>query len=203
MTFKNVTRSIDQSDYRNLTWGIIRHYGARPQWYTPLIRHYANSWYYYQAGPYQLWQFYLIARGFNRAVVTSTACQQRMLTPPDTLSCPILGLACALVMRLVSPERVMFPGLWISNVPRYFYFAQELLRNHLSWSYYFASYSLWSIWLISSEKLQRQWQMPQGNWTWRIKKGFITFIPSRCILKQKSLATHYRYAYVLRKSTLK
>ena len=36
--------------------------------------------------------FYLIARGFNRTFATGAACQQRTLTPPDTWSCPIWDL---------------------------------------------------------------------------------------------------------------
>ena len=37
--------------------------------------------------------FNLIARGFHRTFATVAACQQRMLTPPDTWFCPTLGLA--------------------------------------------------------------------------------------------------------------
>ena len=42
---------------------------------------------------------------------TGAACQQRTLTPPDTWSCPTLGLACV----LISPELVLSPDFWISN----------------------------------------------------------------------------------------
>ena len=52
-----------------------------------------------------------------------TTCQQRTLTPPDTWSCPTLGLACVLLSRPISPELVLFPGFWVSNIPRYFCFA--------------------------------------------------------------------------------
>ena len=58
---------------------------------------------------------------------TGTACQQRTLTPPDTWSCPTLGLACILMSRPISPELVLSPDLWISNIPRYFSFALVLL----------------------------------------------------------------------------
>ena len=37
--------------------------------------------------------FCLIVWGFHRTFVTGAACQQRTLTPPDTWSCPTLGLA--------------------------------------------------------------------------------------------------------------
>ena len=52
-----------------------------------------------------------------------SACQQRTLTPPDTWSCPTLGLACVLMSRPISPELVLSPDFWISNTPRYFSFA--------------------------------------------------------------------------------
>ena len=51
------------------------------------------------------------------------SCQQRTLTPPDTWSCPTLGLACVLMSRPISPELVLSPDFWISNIPRYFSFA--------------------------------------------------------------------------------
>ena len=48
--------------------------------------------------------FYLIMQGFHRTYATGAACQQRTLTPPDTWSCPTLGLACVLMSRPISPE---------------------------------------------------------------------------------------------------
>ena len=62
-------------------------------------------------------------QGFHRTYATGAACQQRTLTPPDTWSCPILGLACVLMSRLISPELVLSSDFWISNIPRYFSFA--------------------------------------------------------------------------------
>ena len=67
--------------------------------------------------------FYLIVQGFHRTYATDAACQQRTLTPPDTWSCPTLGLAWVLMSRPISPELVLFPDFWISNIPRYFSFA--------------------------------------------------------------------------------
>ena len=61
--------------------------------------------------------------GFHRTYATGAACQQRTLTPPDTWSCPTLGLACFLMSRPISPELVLSPDFWISNSPRYFSFA--------------------------------------------------------------------------------
>ena len=66
--------------------------------------------------------FYLIARGFHRTFATGAACQQRTLTPPDTWSCPTLGLASVLMLRPISPELVLFLDFWVSNIPRYFCF---------------------------------------------------------------------------------
>ena len=66
-------------------------------------------------------------RGFNRIYATGgVACQQGTLTPPDTWSCPTLGLACVLMSRPIFPELVLSPDLWISNTPRYFSFASYL-----------------------------------------------------------------------------
>ena len=51
--------------------------------------------------------FNLIVWGFHRTIfATGAACQQRTLTPPDTWSCPTLGLACVLMSRPISPELV-------------------------------------------------------------------------------------------------
>ena len=93
------------------------------QWHPPLIGHYTNFW------PLLIWTllpnltFNLIVQGFNRTYATGAACQQRTLTPPDTWSCPTFGLACVLKSRPISPELVLSPDFWISNIPRYFSFA--------------------------------------------------------------------------------
>ena len=65
---------------------------------------------------------YLIARGFHRTFATGAACQKRKFTPPDTWSCPTLGLASILILRTISPWLVLFPDFWVSNVPRYLCF---------------------------------------------------------------------------------
>ena len=53
--------------------------------------------------------FYLIARGFHRTFATGAACQQMTPSPPETWSCPTLGLASVLMLRPISPELVLFP----------------------------------------------------------------------------------------------
>ena len=90
------------------------------QWHPPLIRHYTNFWHYYWSWPYNPnLTFYLIARGFHGTFATGAACQQRTLTPPDTWSCPTLGLVSVLMLRPISPDLVLFLDFWVSNIPRY------------------------------------------------------------------------------------
>ena len=67
--------------------------------------------------------FYLIMRSYHRTFATGAACQQRTLTPLDTWSCLTFGLACVLMLIQISPELVLFPDFWVSNIPRYFSFA--------------------------------------------------------------------------------
>ena len=67
--------------------------------------------------------FYLIVWGFHRTFAMDAACQQRTLTPPETWSCPTLGLACVSMSRPISPVLGLFPDFWVSNIPRCFCFA--------------------------------------------------------------------------------
>ena len=73
--------------------------------------------------------------GFHRASATGVACRQGTLTPPDTWSCPTLGLACVLMSKPISPGLVLSPDLWVSNTPRYFSFAFYLDVN-IIWNCY-------------------------------------------------------------------
>ena len=74
--------------------------------------------------------FYLIVWGFHRTFATGATCQQRTLTPPDTWSCPTLGLACVLMLRPISPEHVIFfPDFWVSNITRYYSFALSNMKS--------------------------------------------------------------------------
>ena len=52
-------------------------------------------------------------QGFHRTYATGAACQQGTLTPPDTWTCPTLGLACFLMSRRISPELVLSLDFWI------------------------------------------------------------------------------------------
>ena len=67
------------------------------QWYPPLIGHYTNFWPLLMKTFLPNLIFYLIVQGFHRTYATGATCQQRTLTPPDTWSCPTLGLACVLL----------------------------------------------------------------------------------------------------------
>ena len=69
-----------------------------------------------------IWTIYLIVRNLHRTFATGAASQQRTLNPPDTLSCPTLGLACVLMLRSISLELVLFPDFGVSNIPRYIWF---------------------------------------------------------------------------------
>ena len=60
--------------------------------------------------------------------LTGAACQQRTLIPPDTWSCLTLGLASVLMLRPISPELVLFPVFWLSNIPRYFCFLLKIYK---------------------------------------------------------------------------
>ena len=93
------------------------------QWHPPLIGHYTNFWPLLICTLLPNLTFYLIVQGFHRTYATGAACQERTLTPPDTWSCPTLGLACVLMSRPISPELVLSPDFWVSNTPRYFSFA--------------------------------------------------------------------------------
>ena len=70
--------------------------------------------------------FWQSARCFHRTFATGAACQQRTLTPPDTCEVVLshLGLASVRMLRLISPELVLFPDFSVSNIPRYFCFAK-------------------------------------------------------------------------------
>ena len=78
----------------------------------------------------QILTFYPIVRGFHGTFATGAACQQRTLTPPDTWSCPTFGLASVLMLRPVSPELVVFPDFWVSNIPWYFCFASNAHKQY-------------------------------------------------------------------------
>ena len=63
--------------------------------------------------------FYQIARGFHRTFTKGVTCQQRTLTPPDTWSCPTLGLACVrFEFRTSLGTFISLRGTWHTNIQR-------------------------------------------------------------------------------------
>ena len=110
-------------------WGpplpnVARHSGRWPSTVTPSIdralRQFSTLLLIWPLFPNLL--FFLIARDFHRIFATGAVRQQRTLTPPDIWSCLTLGLASILMLRPISPELVLFPDFWVSNIPRYFCF---------------------------------------------------------------------------------
>ena len=97
---------------------ILEHYHI--QWPPPLIRHYTN---FDPVTELDLITEFDVLPICERAFATGVACQEKTLTPPpDSWSCPNLGLAWVLILRQNSPEFVLFPNVWVSNISRYFYF---------------------------------------------------------------------------------
>ena len=87
------------------------------QWHPPLIRTFTESWPCYRPWRYYwTWPYYQIQVCFRRTFATGAASQQRTLTPPDTWSFPI----CSNVETILSCA-CHVSGLWISNIPRYFF----------------------------------------------------------------------------------
>ena len=54
-----------------------------------------------------------------------------MLTPPDTRSYRSLRLACVVMSGQVSSKLVLFPDVWVSNIPRYCYDALFIKHERL------------------------------------------------------------------------
>ena len=99
------------------------------QLHPPLIGNYTNFWPLLIWTLLPNWTFFLIVRGFHRTFATGAACQQRTLTPPDTWSCPVLGLACVLMSRPISPELVLFPDFLSFEHPSVLLLCSSLLRT--------------------------------------------------------------------------
>ena len=74
---------------------------------------------YFEGWPYTV----IIVWRCHWTLATGAACQQSPFIPPDTWSCPTLRLAFVLMSRQISPELVLFPDFWVSNIPWYFCFA--------------------------------------------------------------------------------
>ena len=83
----------------------------------PSTRLYTNPWHVYSTRPFtDLW-------GFRRTFATGVAWWQGTITPPATWSCSIWNLHINALLVETNPFLelvVIFPGLFTSNIPRYF-----------------------------------------------------------------------------------
>ena len=142
---------------------------------------------YYWSWPYCWIWFYLIMRSFHKTFATIAACQQRMLTSPDTWSCHILGLASVLMLRPISPELALFPDLWVSNIPRCFFFS-SLLKGNMKKT------DIQTCWIFSQCNILRKkrkrsdsvlWQKPLHQQ--KCQKGKVTTqtTPQKSSIKQR------------------
>ena len=89
-------------------------------WHSPLIRHYTNFDLVIDLDLITEFDFLP-----NCARFPWNICNGCGMPTPNTWSCPTLGLACVLMLRPISPELVLFPDFWVSNISRYFYFALD------------------------------------------------------------------------------
>ena len=101
------------------------------QWHLLLIRYFTELWPCYCPGPYyRFWRYYLIPKGFHRTFATGAVCQHRTLTAPDTWSCPIWDLHLFLCWDHSFLNLSCLRTFWVSNIPRYFYFALHVIRDN-------------------------------------------------------------------------
>ena len=83
------------------------------------------------------------------------ACQQGTLTPPDTWSCPTLGLACVLMSKPISPELGLVSGPLNFEHPSVLIFClTQQFKNafiQVRLGYYFTPYQ--RLWLYNGAPL--------------------------------------------------
>ena len=78
---------------------------------------------YWSGHYYRVWPFTLLCEvSIEHLQLIQYANRGRLLlrTPGPV---PLSGLACVLMLRPISPELVLFPDFWVSNILRYFSFA--------------------------------------------------------------------------------
>ena len=98
----------------NITW----HFGTWPYTVNPqLIRYYTNLWAYYRAGPYT--RFWPCFRRTLQRVRLAYRGRLLLRTPGPV---PFRTCICSNVDTIFSWHCHVFE-LWISSIPRYFYFA--------------------------------------------------------------------------------
>ena len=116
------------------------------------IIHYTSLWHLSLTWVFTEFDVIILNIGFHRASATGVACRQGTLTPPDTWSCPTLGLASVLMLRPISPELVLFLDFWVSNIPRYFCFCFKI-SERLTWAFWekVLHKTLWNHWMPNSK----------------------------------------------------
>ena len=128
-------------------------------------------------------KWFLIARGVHRTFATGAACQQRTLTRPDTWSCPTLGLASVLMLRLISPELVLFPDFWVSNIPWYFCFAPRSYHTLIT-LYTRIAFAIQKEFSGPYETTQERWKWlsyEESNWLRYTLWLFSLFMDESCL----------------------
>ena len=117
--------------YGDLNKNIMK--SPSPECYMTLLdiihwfRHFTKSWPGYQTGPYhRFWCYYRIPGSFHRTFASGVASQQRTPTPPDTWSCRIWDLNLFWCWDNSFLNLSCLRTFWVSNIPRYFYFAWYL-----------------------------------------------------------------------------
>ena len=128
--------------------GRIRHFvGTRQSGFHPIIRKFVS---YFGALFFPVIgnaiSMILNVRFFNTVYIVKLSCKNEEYTPCASFSIlfyiPLqyqksldmymyftLGLSCVLMLRPMSPELVLFPNFWVSNIPRYFYFTCYTLKS--------------------------------------------------------------------------
>ena len=98
-------------------------------------------------------------------------------------SCPTMGLACVLMSRPISPELILSPDFWISNIPRYFSFAyvrREILCMHKN-SLSMPTYGPYA----ASTWCTRYANVPRVQGTvgvrWRNVHSTLTLVDTKCV----------------------
>ena len=135
--------------------------------------------------------FYLTMRGFNITFAMGAASQQRTLTPPDTVSCPTLGLAFVLMSRPISSELVLFLDFWVLNINRYFSF---LLLTYIQCTYCVQIIFISFVRVLSSLNYRKQALIKNKNTPYNLlQNNNFRYFPSS-ILHDEDLLTSKIYS---------
>ena len=113
--------------------GILGH--DHIHWQPQLIRHYTNLWTFYRTGPYyRIWPYYQISGSFHKTLQRVRLAKRGRLLLRTPCPVPFGTCICSNVETIFSWPCHVF-GLWISNIPRYFYCAYTEFWMHNSANY--------------------------------------------------------------------